>query len=83
MKLSRLNAFWWVSSFVLIGCTAKNGTLKSDPPIVVTPKKDSTSESKSGTHMGSPNREYDQEKIDSIRKHGIKKKKQIPPGDAD
>jgi uncharacterized lipoprotein YajG len=83
MKLLKPSVLWLASNFLLLGCTAKNGTLKSDPPILVTPAHDPAADTSSRSRMGSPNREYDQDKIDSIRKHGVKKKKQIPPGDAD
>lgn len=83
MKLFTPPALWWVASILLMSCNPRNGTLQSGPPVTTTPTKGSGSDSADRPKFGSPNQEHDQHKIDSIRKHGVKKDKQIPPGDPD
>ncbi|MBK9270729.1 MAG: hypothetical protein IPM48_03960 [Saprospiraceae bacterium] len=70
MKYLKQNLlWWWVISCLLFSCSTKNGTLKSGPPIEVTPTNDPKTDSTSTPKFGSPNHEYDQHKIDSIKKH--------------
>lgn len=80
MKLLKRRKFWSIVSLIGITFACNNHTSKNSSggygkknPVIITPTKKDTTLTKN-TKTGSPNEEYNQHKIDSIKNKKIKPK---------